>query len=345
MANFSTNQVKQFYVAKALANTLGTTKGNARFVNVDGSIYFEHVGEAGIVKSDAIPISNIVSAKAIKSYTENLNAAYVACGAAVAGQQYILRANVRQFVGMSDEETFSVIADYKAKSGDAAKNILANLAIAFAKNVSKQVWPLFKVYVTTIASGSSKTLNTDTWEVTPSSSASTLASNALIGLIIEAAPQDYRRGILAQENVYFDITANKIISSGEETAWATVTKNAANDHIASALTNSKKIADLEYFCMGERGDIYRGVGFPNNIDTKYMVDADQTYGYHLIEIAYYYQGAGEDVQKSLKELVIAVPAEGLTTYTVINALIGASSSPANGTLNKAAGKTLIAQLS
>ena len=74
--------------------------------------------------------------------------------------------------------------------------------------------------------------------------------------------------------------------------------------------------------MGERADIYRGAGWPNNIDTKYLVDPTHQYG--VIDIHYAYQGTCEDIQKSEKdiELVVDCGTAG-TTYTAINAVIAA----------------------
>ena len=78
----------------------------------------------------------------------------------------------------------------------------------------------------------------------------------------------------------------------------------------------KKIADLEYFCMGERGDQYRGIGWPNIIPTKYMVDPTKEYA--TLDIHYAYVGANESVQKSEKDITIVC-----ADTTVLNGIIGA----------------------
>ena len=66
--------------------------------------------------------------------------------------------------------------------------------------------------------------------------------------------------------------------------------------------NGYKMADLEYFCMGERGDQYRNVLWPKSIPTKYFVDP--TKEYYCLDIHYAYQGTCEDIQKSEKTLTI-----------------------------------------
>jgi hypothetical protein len=54
--------------------------------------------------------------------------------------------------------------------------------------------------------------------------------------------------------------------------------------------------------MGERGDVYRGVGFPNNFNTTYLVDPSKAY--HTLDIHYAYVGSNEAVQKSEKDITI-----------------------------------------
>ena len=58
------------------------------------------------------------------------------------------------------------------------------------------------------------------------------------------------------------------------------------------------MADLEYFCMGARGDIYRGMGYPNIIHTTYL--ADPTAVYDTLDIHYYYTGSNES-DRSLRK--------------------------------------------
>ena len=68
-------------------------------------------------------------------------------------------------------------------------------------------------------------------------------------------------------------------------------------------TGIKKIKDLEWFCAGERGDQYRGVNYPNDIPFESQLGtlAD---GHYVTVIHYAYEGNGEAVQKSEKDMVI-----------------------------------------
>lgn len=339
MATFSTNQVKHLYVAKAVDSNLDSV-GDIKFIAAgDGQIAAKYVGNDGVVRTDIIDLATL-KGKAVKasSMSEYLKSAYIASSSAVAGQQYILKVTVDMFGGMSYEDKGFIFADYKAKSGDAAEDVLAGLAVNLAKNASKAAYnKLINVYVTTAASASTAlTLGTNLWAVSDRDDEATVAAyGSLTAIIIEAAEQPWLLGRAPYEKLYFSVAADPIISSGLETAWAQITYDAA--HPSDMIRNSKKIADLEYFCMGERGDIYRNVGWPNSFEFKPMVNPEAQYGYHVIELVYAYQGDAEDIQKSPKEIVIVAPAEGDTTYTAINAVAA--------DINSAAGSTVVAALS
>lgn len=66
------------------------------------------------------------------------------------------------------------------------------------------------------------------------------------------------------------------------------------------ISGSYTLADLEYFCMGERGDQYRMVGWPKVIPTKYMINTATDY--YVLDIHYAYRGTCEDFQKSEKTI-------------------------------------------
>jgi len=338
MATFSTNQVKHLYVAKAVDSNLDNV-GDIKFMAVgDGQIAAKYVGNDGIVRTDLIDLASL-KGKAVKasSMAQYLKSAYIASSSAVAGQQYILKVTIDQFGGMSPEDKGFIFADYKAKQGDAAKEVLAGLAVNLAKNASKAAYnKLINVYVTTAASASATlTPGTNLWAVSERDAEATVAAyGSLTAIIIEAAEQPWILGRAQYEKLYFSVAADPIISSGVETSWAVVSYDEA--HPSDEIKNSKMIADLEYFCAGERGDIYRNAGWPNSFEFKPLVDAAAQYGYHVIELVWAYQGDAEDIQKSPKELVIVAPAEGDTTYTVINAVAA--------DINAAAGSTVVATL-
>ena len=133
------------------------------------------------------------------------------------------------------------------------------------------------------------------------------------GLIVEEAPQEWILGTFPQVPVNFTLMPDSIVVNGDDRIWGLVEKQASTNSIP----DGHKIADLEYFCMGERGDVYRMMGFPNVIRTKYLVDPDLKY--NTIDIHYAYVGPNEAVQKSEKDITIVVPKVGANN-TVSNEL-------------------------
>lgn len=69
-------------------------------------------------------------------------------------------------------------------------------------------------------------------------------------------------------------------------------------------TNSNNYADLEWFCMGERGDMYRMKGWPNYIETRYMVNPNHMYT--SIDIHYYFKDEGVSGYPSEKIITLLV---------------------------------------
>lgn len=300
MATFSTNQVRQLYVATAVKSphVLASDAAGAIAIKNDTAknhLYFEYKGADNLMRSDLIDIKNILYAKVtdademaydIKKVTVALDA-NVNGGAPVAGQDYILRIAFRQYVGMSDEDQYFKYGMVHAYSGMVASEFYKVLAISLAKNFSREVTPLVKIEVTT---GSAET------EVTPTTKITDL-TGTYTGVVITEVPQPWRLGIMEQVPVYFTVQPTTVVVNGDDRIWATVTEGTNG-----TIGNGKKIADLEYFCMGERGDIYRGIGFPHNIVTTYLVDPTKTY--YTFDIHYAYVGNNESVQKSEKDITI-----------------------------------------
>lgn len=308
MATFSTNQVRQLYVAKALKtpHVLASDAAGSIAVKNDTAknhLYFEYKGADNLMRSDLIDIKNILYAKAtdaddmaheLKSVTVTL-ATDVNGGAPVAGQDYILRIVFRQYVGMSDEDQYFKYGMVHAYAGMTASDFYKKLALSLAKNFSREVVPLVKF---TLTNSEDEAVPVDA--TTKESS----LTETYTALVIDEVEQPWRLGIMEQTPVYFTVQPTTITVNGDERIWGTV----EDTDPAGTIDNGKKIADLEYFCMGERGDIYRGVGFPNNIPTTYLVDP--TVKYNVIDIHYAYVGSNESVQKSEKTITLVIPKVG-----------------------------------
>ena len=300
MATFSVNQVRQLYVATAFKtpHVLASDAAGSIAVKNDTAkshLYFEYKGADNLMRSDLIDTKNILYAKAtdatamahdLKSVTIALDS-NVNGGAPVAGQDYILRIAFKQYVGMSDEDQYFKYGMVHAYAGMDASEFYKVLAISLAKNFSREVVPLIKIEIKTASA---------TTEVTPTTKVADL-TGTYTGVVITEVEQPWRLGVMAQTPVYFTVQSVPVTVNGDERYWATLTESTSG-----SIGNGKTIADLEYFCMGERGDMYRQVGWPNNIPTTYLVDPAKAYC--VFDIHYAYVGSNESVQKSEKTITI-----------------------------------------
>ena len=297
MSVFSTNQARQLYVATALKtpNVIASDAAGSIAVKTDKAknhLYFEYMGQGGLTRSDLIDVKNVMYAKAVKAdeMARELKAVTVTLnGNPVGGQDYILKIVFRQFAGMSDEDIYTKFGMVHATSGMSASDFYKELALSLVKNFSRETTQLVKFTLTD---------SKDTAvPVTATTKAASL-TGTYKALVIDEVEQDWVLGIKPQEPVYFDVLPGTVVVEGDEIVWGIV----EDTDPEGTVKNGKLIADLEYFCMGERGDIYRGNGWPNNIPTKYMVDASKEY--HVLDIHYAYVGSNESVQKSEKDITI-----------------------------------------
>lgn len=344
MATFSTNQVRQLYVATSVKtpHVLASDAAGAIAVKSDTAkshVYFEYKGADTLMRSDLIDTKNILYAKAIKpdamahkmkAVTIKLDA-NVNGGNPVAGQDYMLRIAFRQYVGMSDEDQYFKYGVVRAYSGMTADVFYKVLAQSIAKNFSREIVPLIKIEVHSNATVSKGGFDSNGYMVVTPSTIDTGKSNTanpyydgtstivkdIDSIRITEVEQPWRLGVMSQVPVYFTVQPVSITVNGDERMWATVTEG-----VNGTIHNGKEIADLEYFCMGERGDMYRGVGFPHNIVTTYLVDPSKPY--YVFDIHYAYIGDGISVQKSEKTITIvcADKAELNKVITTFNSATG-----------------------
>lgn len=320
MATFSTNQVRQLYVAGALKtpSEIATSAVGSIAVKADTAkthLYFEYIGAGGMTRSDLIDIKNILYVKAtdaddlahdLAKYKLTLDTS-VNGGTPVAGQDYILRIAFRNYIGLSEEDQYFKYGMVHAVAGMTASDFYKTLALSLVKNFSREEEGLLKFYLETGGTNAGTVAGTDAGtltEVTKDTKESALTST-YTGIVIEEAPQEWILGVMEQAPVNFTLQPDTITANGDERIWGVVKQVAST----RSIPNGHKIADLEYFCMGERGDVYRMVGFPNVIRTKYLVNPDNKY--NVIDIHYAYVGPNESVQKSEKDITIVVPKIGV----------------------------------
>lgn len=295
MATFSVNQNRQLFVAKNVVTTTPAAVGDLKLGGDKAStyMYFQHMGYGGLTRSDKIDLSNVMYAKTTKAeaLSRKLKKATVTLdsevngGNPISGQDYVLRIFFRQYIGNSEEAKYGVVHGYK---GMTASDFYKTLALSLAMNFSKEVVPLLKFYLKTSLGNT---------EVTASTAKKGLI-DTYTGVVIEEAEQPWRLGVRRQEEVFFDVIPTTVLFNSEEVIWGTV----ENGTSETTIKNGKKMADLEYFCMGERGDQYRQIGWPHNLETKYLVDPEKEY--NVLDIHYYFSDSGVNVQKSEKDITI-----------------------------------------
>lgn len=333
MAVFSINQVRQLYVAKALKDSTAalTTAGDIvpKADTAKTTLYFQSMSPAGIVASDKIDLKHVLYAKATPSealahklvrYSVTLDADVSATP--VAGQNYILRLAFRQYIGLSEEDQYFKYGEVIARSGMTTSDFYKKMAISLAKNLENKTesTPLVNIYLNSAAAAAD---GTDV-PVTATTKESDLNKDDYDKIIIEEAKQPWVLGMMPQAFIPFTPQFLTITVDGEDRLWGVATvvtpkKTVPDGHL---------IADLEYFCMGARGDIYRGMGYPNIIKTTYLVDPSAVYD--VLDIHYFYTGSNESVQKSEKTITLVTVDDG--SHTAMNALIDA--------INTASGLTI-----
>lgn len=331
MAVFSTNQVRHFYLVDKIADTASALKDikdlSLQYTKDANNkeMVMSYKGPGGITGIDKIQIKNIDSVsftdeKALsKPYTpiqhkvtfnEEANG-----GEIVEGQEYILRMLFMNYGGLGIEDQYSKFGVVFTFKGMDKSDFFKKLAISLAKNLGREINSLAKVYV---AAGSALT------EVKFGTKLEDLTAVTADSLVLEETLQDWRLGTMPLTKIPFHISFGASDKDGIDPEWGKVEKELSKTEIdiSGLLT-----ADLEYFCMGERGDSYRMMGFPNIIPTKYLVD--ETKSYVILDIAYYFVDEGIGSQKSQKVLTLAAVkgSEGATKLEALAKTLNGETEP------------------
>lgn len=321
MGNFSVNQVRQLYVVTAVQGTANKTDGVVSATADAGTIalktdkegknlYFQYKGADNLMRSDLINKDNILYAKAISAEAATQKYALkkavvkldtnVNGGNPIGGQDYILRICINPYIGMSDEEPYFKYGAVHAMRGMTTGKFYEKLAASLYKNFSRELAPMLTFSIngkvvgrvkTDPATGVETLIDTDGVTIT-------VADEYADGVTITEVEQEWTLGIKEQSHVNFTVIPTTVTYDGDEVNWGTVKVS----NSTTVRNNGRMIADLEYFCMGERGDQYKNIGWPNVIHTKYLVDPSTAY--NVLEIHYAYVGPNEGPQRSEKDITI-----------------------------------------
>lgn len=326
---FTANQVNQVYVAnayKAISKTNKLTKADTVGTiavgknEVENAIYFQHVGAGGLTRSDLIDVKNILygkvtpaanMARKLKVATVTLKSDLLEDSKLTTAEDYVLRIKFDKVISLSPEHQYWKYGVVRGITGMTATNFYKALALSLAKNMSREAVKMVSIWL-------------GDKEVTPETKESEL-TGTYTNVVIKEVEQDWLLGIKQQRPVSFAVEPTSIMFNEDDFVWGDV---AYSD--GDTIGNGKNMADYEYFYMGERGDQYRMVGWPDYIPTTYLVDPSKTYD--TIALHFAYTGANHSVQMSEKDITILVPTDKNITNTIISAI------------NTAAGSTVIKPL-
>ena len=308
MQNFNTNQTRQFYVAAAIDSSVDTNLDIALGTAATGEMYFKYKNADGIVtRSDTFDPKKVTSlkktlsasmAKPLLKHTIVVNTAEFADAAALAGKTVKLKITVHQVFDYDDSNSTTFTVRYKVPTSITNANFYLALKglVETAMPKPDKSYPYFTV----------------------TSSAS--------GLVLTEAVQKYVRGKLSGEPVHLSVAFGidaATFGEDEMVAWGTDTVAESG----SVVPANYALADLEYFALGERGDVFRGNNWPNNYDVTYVIDPNGATAYDVLTVEYYWAGDAENVQKSPRMIQIAAPhndtsADDICT-TLYNAIVAA----------------------
>ena len=323
MANYSVNQCHHLYVAKGYNATVNTesatgTIGGVKTVDdIRGKeVFFNYKGVESVLVSDFIQIQNIGYAKAVaaadmvtvmKKVEITLDPT-VNEGNPVSGQDYVLSINFKNFFSSGDASQYFKDAGVHATASMSASDFYKAMVNSLNASFSREP-------------GATKTSNPYlkfSWK--PNATTATTAD----AIVIEELPQEWALGTKKARRIMFDVFPSTVYTGGDDLVWGVVTDAtpAKADAVVgtNAVGNGQQIADLEWFCMGERGDQYRMKEWPNVIPTQYMVDP--TKQYHVLEIHYAFTDTGVNSCRTEKEITVVAEASA-DGKTALNSLIGA----------------------
>ena len=306
MAVFSENQSRQLYVVNNVvaANAEPVNAGDAKLKETADKeeFYFNIMGatDDGLQRSDLVNKCNImdIRATAAADMMHKMNKKEIVLdpsingGAPIVGQDYVLNVEIKNYIALGDDSIKVKFGAAKATS-NVADALYKALAINLAKNVSREAAKPFKI---TLKGDANNT------EITSRTKIADLSAITATGIVFEEIEQPWRLGAAKQEFVNFDVIPSTIYANQMDLVWGVVTDLTENN--TNVLPNSKKVADMEYSFHKNRGDVYGLLDWPNNIDTKYMVNPSLAAGYSFIDIHFFYEGNSHNIGHSEKTITL-----------------------------------------
>lgn len=305
--NFSTNQVMHFYVNDSTKSCVASTEIAKRH---DGGfkLVFTTDGNAPSAKGANVVattdvIQNVLWGKLTQA--ERLAIPYTAAkitldakvndGAPVKGEDYIVRVSYPEVGGLGNEGWTTKTVTARATEAGA---LYAALAVDLAKAFSND--GVLAVYTTggILLTGEEKVADVTTEGV----------------IITQADPTaTYEVGVAPIVVSPFTVSAPTIVIEGEavqpfaESSFEVV-ESVDDEDQPDTIPNGYKVADMEYFALGERGDQYRNAGWPDVIrKSKDYYKVDPAGEYDVLNVHYAFKGDNANAHLCEKDLIIVAP--------------------------------------
>ena len=272
MAVYSVNQATHLYVvADITSDSVKTTK--------DGDVKIVGLGANKDLATDLINKNKVLSAThtTVEGLAPTVKAKTITVSANEAGE-YIMRVIIDNYFSESPSGSYIKHASAYVGVGATAEKIAEALEASLKKGLKRDIEPAFAV----TRAGAVIT-------ITPLATEWVLGRKASVipAITVELVPVDPMEA---------------------EASWGKVAEAEAEAETVAPNRNLaiEKLRDYEYFCLGERGDQYRGIGWPNNVETKGEGDKITADDY-VVTVHYYEDLSNEAVQKSEKTAVFVGP--------------------------------------
>lgn len=330
MANFTTNQTLNLFVAKAVKKITNPTVDPETIVTTVGDIaiggipngaglvpedfYFVYRnGDDKLVRSDLVKVKNVeyvavtTAAKLKTPLTKvtlvvNDDITFNAVTGSLLGQHVQVTVTLREYIGLDYSESFPIVAEIigTASNVDTKEHFYAAMKAALDEAIAS-------------------------YKITPFS-----VSSSAAGLVITEVAQPYVWGKFEGTPLHFDVSAAVYGSSPydyDAFTWCDEpVRSATGTFVANSGNN--KIADLERFSFGESGDYLRETVWPNDYAPVRVMDEATRKGtdFGMLTIQFFYAGNSEDVQKSPKTIHVAATDANITALkTLIDSVLAGNS--------------------
>lgn len=290
MAIFTTNSVRHFYVLKSKKTTVEglTTAGDYILSETqDGKKYFQYMGEGGLIFSDLIDPKTITHVKYTEGKgtpTSKVTVTLPAKASVVAGQDYVIRVKVLSHYSPAQEAAMFQFGVVHANNDmvKTPKKFWEALAKSLNANLNKGEEKLF--------------------DITVPEAGTSLEIKEI------AQTKNYKRGSISVKPVNFEVYTSEstLYFAGEEGSegyYETMLWGETNREDSTPIPNAYKIADMEHFYHGERGDVYRDSVAKTGWNTKYMIN-DFSVNYNTLDIHFAFVDTGTESYRSEKDITL-----------------------------------------